>query len=554
MSTIKRLSDDVVMHIAAGQVVDKPVSVVKELLENAIDAKSTLISVEIQNGGYERIIVVDNGVGMSKSDVRICFQPHTTSKIVAVDDLIALSTHGFRGEALASIAAVGSLSIASRQSTSVRGWKIEVEKGACVTSEPVGMPTGTRVDVRDLFKDMPVRKGKKPAFTKSTQEILDCIIRLALIYQNIEFILHSQGKRILHAESTNNPLERLYKLFGEAYRGHLIPIKSTDVRYRISGFIGKPSIARAYQAAYFSVNNRPVRDVRLLKHIKEVYATLIPAQYYPFINLDISVPHEDIDVNIDPQKYTVQLYDASKMYQSIASNIKDLLYRHNLIPQPASTSYSLKMDTETQHIIRDAVDLWSPTDVAQASFLQVNTCFLVWEQNKNIYIADQHAVHERILYEQIKEGFYTMVAEKKTFTLLEPYVLHLSMSDTHLLTEYRTALETMGFLFSHAAQKWRLTTVPHFLKNRNLDNVVTEILHNLDEKSDGSVLDHITHATITYMACRKAIKAGDTVSETEAKKLIMKLFKCENPYTCPHGRPTVQVVTNGDLQAMFKRS
>ncbi|MBP9798362.1 ATP-binding protein, partial [Candidatus Woesebacteria bacterium] len=247
MTRIKRLPDDVIMRIAAGQVVDKPVSVVKELLENAIDAQSTRISVEIRGGGFERIMVVDNGVGMNKSDVQLCFLPHTTSKIVAIDDLIALSTHGFRGEALASIAAVGSLSIASRQTNSVRGWKVEIEKGACITSEPVGMPPGTRIEVGDLFRDMPVRKGKKALFSKSAQEILDCMVRLSLVYQKVEFELKSDTKRILHAKPYKDPSERIYDLFGETYRDQLIPLNASDVRTNILGFVGKPSVARAHQ-------------------------------------------------------------------------------------------------------------------------------------------------------------------------------------------------------------------------------------------------------------------------------------------------------------------
>lgn len=554
MSTIRKLADDVIMHIAAGQVVDKPVSVVKELLENAIDAKSTIISVEIEKGGFESILVVDNGMGMSKIDVQVCFQPHTTSKIVDVDDLVALSTHGFRGEALASIAAVGALSIASRQSRSVRGWKVEIEKGLPITSVPVGMPAGTRIVVSDLFNNMPVRKGKKTAFTKSSQEILDCIVRLALVYKNIEFEFTSDGKRVLHTEATTTSIERIYRLFGESYRDQLIPVEYSDVRYSISGFIGKPAVARRYHDAYFSINKRPVRDKALYSHLREAYATLIPARYNPSIILDISVPHEDIDINIDPQKHTIQLYNSLKIYQSIALHIKKLLFHHNLIPHPVAKPYSVKMDTIAKHVLRDAIPLWSPKEQDKTKILQINACFLVWEQSKNIYLADQHAVHERILYEQIKAGFYDMVAEKKAYHLPKPHVLDLSVLDAHQITMHITALETMGFVFMQKAQKRYITAVPFFLKNRNFDTLIPEILHNVIENEEGSTIDHITHATITYMACREAIKAGDIISDGEAKNLIAKLFECENPYSCPHGRPTVQVITNADLLTMFKRT
>lgn len=554
MSTIKRLPDDVIMHIAAGQVVDKPVSVVKELLENAIDAQSTIISVEIVGGGYESIIVVDNGVGMNKIDVQMCFQPHTTSKIVAIDDLIALSTHGFRGEALASIAAVGSLFISSRQSNSVRGWKVEIEKGECTTSEPVGIPPGTRIEVMDLFRDMPVRKGKKVVHSKSAQEILDCMVRLSLVYKDVEFELKSEGKRLHYIKPSKKPLERIYSLFGETYRDQLLPLNASDVRHSILGYIGKPSVARAHQSAYFSVNNRPVRDPILLKKIKETYATLIPARYHPFIILDISIPHEDIDVNIDPQKHTIQLYNSAQVYQFISSEIKTILYQHNLIPRPVAKPYSVKMDKETQHMLRDSIDIWSPNELEHTSILQVNKCFLVWEHRKNIYIADQHAVHERILYEQIKQGFYEMVEKKTAHTLPKPHILQLSVLDSHSLTEHLSVLEIMGFKLSYKAKKWYIHAVPHFLKNRSYDTLLSEILHNLNENVEGTALDHITHATITYMACREAIKAGDYVSEEEAKRLISKLFECENPYSCPHGRPTVQLISESDLKTMFKRS
>nr|MBP9797913.1 hypothetical protein [Candidatus Woesebacteria bacterium] len=348
--------------------------------------------------------------------------------------------------------------------------------------------------------------------------------------------------------------ERIYDLFGETYRDQLIPLNASDVRTNILGFVGKPSVARAHQSAYFSINSRPVRDPALMKAIKEAYATLIPVRYHPFVVLNISLPHEDIDVNIDPQKHTIQLYNSEQVYQLISSQIKDILYQHNLIPRPVAKTYSVKMDKETQHVLQDALHIWSPKELEQTSILQVNRCFLVWEHRKNIYIADQHAVHERILYEQIKRGFYDMATKKTAYTLPNPHSLKLSVLDSHGISDHLFALETMGFRLSQKAKKWCLLAVPHFLKNRDLDTLISEILHNLHENEEGSALDHITHATITYMACREAIKAGDYVSEDEAKNLISKLFECENPYSCPHGRPTVQLITDADLKAMFKRS
>ncbi len=557
MNTILRLPDEVIMQIAAGQVVDRPVSVVKELLENALDAGSTLISIDITGGGYQGITVVDNGKGMHKNDVQICYQPHTTSKIASVDDLIALSTHGFRGEALASIAAVGSLTVASRQANSTRGWKVEIEKGVCVTSEPVGMPPGTRISVSDLFRDMPVRKARKIAITRSSQEIVESVIRLSLLYRLVDFELIQDGKRVLHARAVSDLSERVRHIFGEKYYDNTIPVNHSDTYYSFSGFIGKPVISKSHALSYISVNHRPIHDAALEKNIRDIYGTLIPARYHPFVLLNISVPHEEIDVNIDPQKNRIHLNNAPRLYSVITRHIQNVFNRYNLIPQPIAKPYSIKMDKETQGILNDSIDLWSPEELAKATILQVNQCYLVWEHLKSIYIADQHAVHERILYEHIQKGFYEKVARKSAFKYPQPVVLSLSVSDKSLFEQYISSLETTGFTFRKEDDQWCVEAVPYFLKNRDIDDLLAEILHHMSSErgsEGGTVLDHVTHATITYMACRKAIKAGDFVSEAEARRLIVKLFECKNPYTCPHGRPTVQQISENDLRHMFKRS
>lgn len=559
MTTIRRLSDAVIMNIAAGQVVDKPVSVVKELLENALDAQSTRITVNIQGGGYESIEVVDDGVGMDKEDVEMSYQPHTTSKISSFDDLVALSTHGFRGEALASIAAVGYLTVASRQSSSAGGWKVEIDKGKCLVSEPCGMPVGTRVEVQDLFKDMPVRKGKQASYVKSAHEILDCVVRLALIYQHVEFELVHGSKSLLHAKPVSSLSDRIFHIFGDRYTNQILPVSFSENGYVLEGYIGKPAVAGFQQHMYVAINGWPIRDAEMVRLVKNTYGRLLAQRESPFVIMNISVPQEYVDVNIDPQKHKIGLYEAPKLYAMLAEHIQSLLNKHDLIPQPIAETYSVKMDDYTKNMLRDEVALWSPESLSAIRFLQVDKCYLVWEHQKSIYLADQHAVHERILYEQIQKSFYDLVAKKETYTLPTPYALNVSIYDKHLLSHYVTALEYMGFGLSEKNGTWSIQTVPTFLKNRSLNDLLPEILSQMHmpdttEPSHAQILDHITHATITYMACRKAIKSGDYVSEDEAKSLISKLFQCEKPYSCPHGRPTIQKISQEDLRHMFKRA
>lgn len=559
MTSIRRLSDAVIMNIAAGQVVDKPVSVVKELLENALDAEATRISVHIQGGGYESIEVLDDGIGMNKEDVEMSYQPHTTSKIDAFDDLLALTTHGFRGEALASIAAVGYLTVASRQVSSAGGWKVEIDKGKCIFSEPCGMPVGTRVEVRDLFKDMPVRKGKQSSYVKSAHEILDCVIRFALIYPNIEFDLIHDTKRLLHTKAVLSLSNRISHLFGSKYGEDILPVDFSDTGYVLKGYIGKPVVAGFQQHTYISINNRAVRDPEIIRSIKNAYGMLLAQRQSPFVVMNISIPQEYVDVNIDPQKYRVQLHNAAQVYDGVTKYIQQLLESHSLIQQPIAKRYTVKMDDQMKELLRDEMDLWTPEKLSHTRFLQIDRCYLIWENQKCLYLADQHAVHERILYEQIHQSFYELLAKKKTHTLPKSYALDLSLYDEHLISEYLSALEYMGFSLKMVGTVWNIQKVPVFLKDRPLNDLIPELLAEMnmaltDDTSHAQVLDHVTHATITYMACRSAIKAGDFVSEEEAQSLITKLFECDKPYSCPHGRPTIQKISHADLEHMFQRS
>lgn len=551
---IRKLSPEIVTHIAAGQVVERASSVVKELIENALDAGATRIQIELDNAGYDRIMVIDNGKGMSQKDLQMSFLPHTTSKISSLDDLLNIQTFGFRGEALASIAAVSLLTLESKPTAGVKGWKVEVEHGALTQLSPIGMPDGTRITVERLFADIPARKKFLKSVATEVRAITDVVTRSALAQPRVAFEVKHNGTDILRTGSHSTALDRLAQLVDTRFAATALPVEYSDGHTYISGYISAPAVSRSSDATqYVSINGRPIHNLDLRRTIKKAYGSLLEPRAYPICVLDISYPFESVDVNVDPRKQMVRFLQQIDIYENLDRAIKQSLEQQTAGYSISTTHPTRDMDLELGEYLKTKVRPWSVKNIAESEISQLLHVYLVVESDDGMLLIDQHAAHERILYEQFLHAYE---AEKKAavpFVLSKPYLIEVSPTHAQLIEEYAQELERLGFqIESFGQNQYKIEGVPMHLKSRSLDELIPDML---DELAHGTAApaDNKTHRTLTYLACRSAVMAGDALTHKERKRLVSKLFTCQNPYTCPHGRPTCIQLSRQELDTMFKR-
>lgn len=551
---IKTLPQEVITHIAAGQVVEKAASVVKELIENSLDAGAHCISIELENAGYDRISVTDDGYGMSQRDLEKSFLPHTTSKIHTVEDLLGIRSFGFRGEALASIAAVSSITIESKQKKGIKGWKVEVDTGTLVASTPVGMPDGTRVTVERLFADIPARKKFVRTGATELREIMDMVTRCALAHPDVSFEVQHNHADILRTHQRQNILDMLAQLVDARFAQSALPVDYVGDNIRISGYISAPAVSRGSDTStYISLHGRPIHNPDLRKVIKKAYGSLLEPRAYPITVLRIEYPHESFDINVDPHKELVRFFQQDAVHEHLTLAIKQGLQAHTAGYTIRTSDPVKEMDMELGRYLKEKVIPWNPKDIPDGEIAQLFRVYLVIERDKEMLLVDQHAAHERILYEEYMAAYKAEKHAAEPHVLPKPYLLNVSAIQAGLLEEYADELTRLGFQISEfGTYQYKVEAVPEYLKKRHLDELIPDMLDELAYGTEMSA-DNKSHRTLTYLACRSAIMAGDPLTQDERKKLIIKLFQCEDPYTCPHGRPTCIRMTRQELDIMFKR-
>jgi DNA mismatch repair protein MutL len=552
-ASIKKLSSEIVSRIAAGEVAERPATIIKELIENALDAEATQIDIILEHGGSKSIIVRDNGIGMSSEDILVCYLPHTTSKIHSIDDLYQICSFGFRGEALASIAAVSTMTIKSRQKENESGYHIELDHGAVVKDGPIGMPQGTEIIIESLFADTPARRKFLKDPKLELRAVNEIITRFALAFPHVGFSLTHDGTRLIHIPEKQGHTQRIHELISPEIGINIIPVEN-DSRYgKMKGFIGKPQTASRLQHHYIFVNNRPITSLELSKFITEVYGSLIePRTSAPHI-IFLELPYDSVDVNIHPRKEEVVFAYAQDIKNLVGDGIKKALESHDLTYRdPSLDSAKPKMDTQTANTLKDIVEPWFPNELAPEDVMQVDNIYLIAPTKNGIIIADQHAVHERILFEQFREAYLS--APLTQLYLIEPLIFELSLNDTLILEEHLHIFEHLGFTIElFGPRTFKLSAVPEILKNRDHKKHIVEVLHDISEHGRAKDVDRETERTLSFLACRSAIKAGDPLSADERKRLIEKLLEAKTPYTCPHGRPTHVELSRNELDRMFKR-
>jgi DNA mismatch repair protein MutL len=592
MNIIKKLDQDLINKIAAGEVVERPASVVKELVENSIDAHADQISIDLEKGGTDLIIIQDNGTGMIKEDAELSIERHATSKISTLEDLFKIQTLGFRGEALASISAVSQFTLETKTKEGIEGTSLKMENGKLGMAS-CGCPEGTKITIKDLFYNVPARKKFLKTPLTEYNHILEIITQFALINPQISFKLTHNKTLVLNLPKANNWLERMKQVLGLDIAKDLLEIKQQGT-IEITGFIGKPEIARQNRKSQFIfVNNRVVSDFLIAKAVKDGYGSLIPRELNPVFVLSIKLPPQLVDVNVHPRKAEVKFKDTNEIYLTVLKTIQNCL-AVNLMParlrtdtsQPVKT-YTLKPQTTSQNF-RPSVSYQQnfkniqtrPSQISQALEFskqilknefeegeekpmigawrligQIHNSYLLIEAPSAVLIIDQHAAAERILYERFKKEFAS--SNIKSQKLLLPLTLELSHREIEILNQSLEFLKNLGFdieIFSN--NSFIVNAVPQELDKLDIKQTILGLINDLEEHDFNSSksIDEKKDLVIKYAACRTAVKFQDKLESAEQIKLLQDVITIMDKInTCPHGRPFIMELTLDQLAKNFKR-
>lgn len=563
MDKIKLLPNHIISKIAAGEVIERPIFAVKELIENSIDAKADNISISLVNSGLKKIIVTDNGEGMSKVDSLECFKPHTTSKLSSESELLTIKSLGFRGEALSSISSVSQLTIKSKTKNDIAGTQVQIFQGEIQKISPVGIPTGTTIEVLNLFHNVPTRKKFINDTKKEFRQILDLIIHFSLAYPNIKFLLVHNNKTVLDLPKTKNISDRINNLLGEKVFKNLLPISFEDYYFKISGFIGNPEISTSKPAKQFTfINGRIIADKIISLAVKEAYGNILETHKHPAFILFIDLPHETIDVNIHPRKEQIKFIDEKLIYELTNKTVKQHLEKHNITFTnisfkqsnfgPSLTNSSLGKSLKKNALSHELVNLGKEIDLSK--FIQFHNLYLLFQSKEGLIIIDQHAAHERILYEHLKKEFTKLKASGSSLKLKRVLQIPLSKLQIQILEDNLDIFIKLSFSLKLLNnEKLEVMSIPNLLKDIRIEQFIIESLDNLEQ---GNLLniDEQNDLMLKFLACRAAVKAGDKLEETQIKNLLENFQKTPNNTTCPHGRTTIYEFKLERLNKLFNRN
>lgn len=655
MPQIALLSQETIDKIAAGEVIERPSSVVKELVENAIDAGSSAVTVEIKEGGISFIRISDNGCGIEREQIPLAFLRHSTSKIKSVEDLFTVTSLGFRGEALSSIAAVSQVELITKTNGDFTGSRYLIEGSKEVSLEEIGAPDGTTFIIRNLFYNTPARKKfLKSAQTEGTY-IHELMQRMILSHPDVafKFIMNNQVK--LQSSGNGNIKDIIYHLYGRDITKALLPIAHESELFKVSGFIGKPMISRGNRGyeLYF-VNGRFIRSQILSKPIEDAFKSFLMQHQYPFTVLYFEIDSSLLDVNVHPTKMELRFSNQQELYREVQSILSAALVHRDIIPEvPVDTPkknemevpkiekvmpepfeqkrleeirkavrkdspYEIKypvsrpmgtgsVSSATQEKLLDTIKSMPPEDMMeerirkeplpeqskketekelakeayvlreeetygakpegsyeQGSFLKeeemakqkiigqlFDTYWLV-EYNDRLFIVDQHAAHEKVMYEKLKKQF-----EKKEFTsqaISPPIVITLSMREAEVLERFKEQFTKLGFEIEHfGGAEYSICGVPGNLYRLNTRDVLIDMLDELTDGISERATADVILDKIASMSCKAAVKGSQRLSLPEMEQLMKDLMKLDNPYNCPHGRPTIIAMSKYEIEKKFKR-
>ncbi len=558
MPKIHQLTDHIIAQIAAGEVIERPAYAVKELVENAIDAGADHIQIFLEEAGLKKIMIIDNGHGMNPDDLRESYKHHTTSKLN--ESLIGIKSFGFRGEALSSIAAVSTMSIKSKTAEASAGTMIELHGGIVIKESTTGMPQGTTIIIKDLFRTVPARKKFLKSQRTEFRRCLDIILQTAIAYPQIRLELSHNNKTIIDFPRTIERNERIRYLFGSDLVNSMIPINSTNSFITISGYIGSPHITSTTSTKQFLfINNRSVTDRNISQIVKDAYGNLLNNNSYPLFALLISLPHEMVDVNVHPRKEQIAFMNSENIFNGIKEIVEATLKKSNLTYTPSlwNKKKTENMPAYATNILRDAIAPWGTTKnfsiIRSSDITQIHNLYLITQTNNGMLLIDQHAAHERILYEEYLTAFRYEKEKNSGIPVSATTIIPTPHETADLLSEHAQTIASLGFIFEEFGQDAiKITHIPSIFKDHNIQLLFTEILNELQNERKTNV-DTQSQKMLAYLACRNAIMAGATLTKKQCKDLLEKLEKTPNNVTCPHGRPTKMELPLRDLHKYFKR-
>ncbi len=591
MSVIKVMDEVLANKIAAGEVVERCASVVKELVENSIDAESTEIKVELQDSGTKEIKVIDNGKGMDKEDAVLAFSRHATSKIDDEEDLFRLTTLGFRGEALASIASVSKVDL--KTSTGNIGTHVVLNGGKIITNEKGDARKGTIITVSELFYNTPARLKHMKSLYTELASITDYMNKLSLSRPDIRFSLTNNGHNILLTDGHNNTLKTIQSIYGSDVARKMLEIHGENADYEISGYISSPEVHRSSRNNMITlVNNRVVRNADINRTINDSYHSYKPDNRYPITVLHINVDPSVIDVNIHPTKMDIKFSKMDTLLELIKETIIKTIGHKNLIPEvvikeekPKYREMTLDLERTESKVEKEPEDIIVNTfetegnvtyeednagDVVMENETPYNQydekvmpemypvglvhgTYIICQNEKGMYIIDQHAAKERCNYELFKKQMGS--PNVASTSLLLPITIELSNSEFMILKQNMHILKDLKFDISEFGLNSVIVKAhPAWLPVTNIEETIRKIIEIVIQTEKNFDIEKFNEKVAIMMSCKKAIKANTNITLEEMEALITDLRKCQNPYNCPHGRPTTIFYSNYDLEKLFKRS
>ena len=641
MGDIVLLDEQTINKIAAGEVVDRPSSIVKELVENSIDAKATAVTVEIRKGGISYIKITDNGLGFKSDDIELAFERHATSKIRKEEDLQKITSMGFRGEALASVAAIAKISLTTKNVNEDIGTKVRVEAGNIISREEVPCVTGTTIEIFDVFYNVPARfKFLKKDYTEAGY-IEDVMTRIALAYPQVSFRYINNGKTILQTSGTGDLHDAIYDVFGKEIYDAVLPIDYETGDMKVFGMIGKPSVSRSTRMHQFTfLNNRYIKDKTVSSAIDRACEEKYAISKHAFIVCNIYMNPAQVDVNVHPAKLEVKFADEAKIFDVVYHAVRSAIENDNKSTNPftiareeisaiekreneVSENDSSKIEQISKDLMNNGVipnkeekkynfdvatkKLYQPQKVEPVGinslieslnekFGDINTdtqdkkdeekkeekfeqakfdvesyeetqiekvenvykyignlfdTYIIIQMKDKMYFVDQHAAHERYLFEQIKKAYYAK--DRETQMLLVPILVGLSTKEMNIVRENIEMFENSGFILEEFGENsYKISGVPNVGYNIDHKSMFKDMITELstNEKTERQEKEHRFLATL---ACRAAVMAGDKLDVEEQKRLVDNMIGLDNPFTCPHGRPTAVPMTRYEIERKFMR-
>jgi DNA mismatch repair protein MutL len=602
MGVISVLDDNMINMIAAGEVIERPASVVKELVENSIDSGATRVDIAIEEGGRKLISVADDGCGMDAEDLGQAFEPHTTSKIRTSKDLRAITTLGFRGEALASIASVSAIKAISRPQDLLQGYSIEIDCGAKSEVKPCSCGYGTRIEVRDLFYKLPARRKFLRTVNTEMTHVIEQFTRIALANLQLDLSLSHNGRELYNLPGSQSLLNRITGLFSEDIAQGLIETQSEEKGLSIRAFLGRPDISRtSNKLQYVFLNGRFIRDKFISHAMREAYRTFLESERFGVVFLFIQMPYEDYDVNVHPTKIEVRFYNANLVHSQVLAVLREKLLGSDLdvkgkipirqtsaaLPPQSKEEYEQTLsirramdeffkkhrlvetqsrlnlkDIKTSSLLKEQSQRTGsayeplrqgPLQQTQLNFLQIHDSYIVVQTQEGFEILDQHALHERVLYNQLKQRIISENLQSQK--LLLPESFEVSVSQQRALEENLEIFEKLGLeVVPFGPKAVAVQSFPDLLSKANPIEFVRDLLDLLADKGKQFDAEALLDEVINMAACKGAIKARQKLTATEIEQLLADRQQSELASRCAHGRPTVLKFSLSDLEKQFKRT